>query len=102
MIKLRRFLERGVRHPVWGPLLLLLLVVLLALIAMHEGSESFATDLGELCVGIAITLTVMVFLPRGHVGARVTVTTAGVRGPPEGQPEQRRPRPVAPQILLRL
>ena len=57
MIRLRCLFERGCAHPVLGPILLLVLVLMLALLFLHfaedgHGAESF----GALCVALAAIL----------------------------------------------
>lgn len=42
MIRLRQSIEAGLRHPLWGPLLLVFLAVILAFVALHaieDGAE---------------------------------------------------------------
>lgn len=42
MIRLRQVVEAGLRHPLWGPLLLVFLAVILAFVALHtieDGAE---------------------------------------------------------------
>ena len=63
MIRLRETLERGCRHRWLGPLVILLLVVLIAFVALHEGGEKLFGSAGELCVALAL---VVVSLVRGR------------------------------------
>ncbi|HJU48484.1 MAG TPA: hypothetical protein VJ689_10135 [Gaiellaceae bacterium] len=56
MIRLHRLIDRGRRHPVVGPLVVLLVVLLVALTMLHEGHEGLAGEIGVLCVGIAVLL----------------------------------------------
>lgn len=82
MIRLNRLIERGRRHPVLGPLLVLLVVLLLVLTMVHEGHESVAADAGLLCVGIALLLMVTTLAPpRRRFVVFVDASTPG-RGPP--------------------
>lgn len=102
MIRLRRSLERGLRHPVLGPLLLVLLAVLLAFMVLHETSESIAGEIGELCVGIALVLLTAVVAPPvrrvlGFVGLALAT-----RAPPRPLETRFTPVPARPDILLRL
>lgn len=58
MIRLRYILERGRAHPIFGPILLILLVLLLAMVFLHiayEGMDA-AAGLGAMCVGFATAL----------------------------------------------
>ena len=76
-------IERGCRHRLLGPFVVLLLVVLLAAVFLHavvEGAEA-ASQLGALCVAIAAALGSLLLvrsLPRAYVR---TVDLVG-RGPP--------------------
>lgn len=83
MIALRRKIERWRRHPILGPLLIVLLVLVLAFVFLHESHEKIAADVAELCVGIALLLVAMLLLP----GAVARVLSAPIvhclrRGPP--------------------
>lgn len=82
MIRLRQQIERGLRHPVVGPLLLLLLAVLVVFIALHETSESVAVHVELICVALAIVLLAAVPLVEAlHVATRPLGTNPS-RGPP--------------------
>jgi peptidoglycan/LPS O-acetylase OafA/YrhL len=69
MIRLRETLERACRHRWLGPLVIVLLVVLIAFVAIHEGGEKVFESAGELCVALAaLVLTILVqLLPPGLV-----------------------------------
>ena len=56
MIRLRASIDRGRRHPLLGPLLIVVLVLVIALMMLHEGQESAVADLGPLCIGITLLL----------------------------------------------
>jgi hypothetical protein len=76
-------IERGCRHRLLGPIVILLLVVLLASVFLHvvvEGAEA-AAQLGDLCVAIAAALGSLLLV---RSLPRVYVRTSGVaeRGPP--------------------
>lgn len=103
MIRLRRSLERGLRHPILGPLLVLLLVVLLVLMALHETSESIAGEIGELCVGIVLVLlTAVLATPVRRFMSMVSVALT-TRAPPRPLKTRFTPVPARPDILpLRL
>lgn len=58
MIGLRQTIERGMRHRWLGPLFVILLCLLLAMVylhALHDG-HSTGTELGELCLGLTMML----------------------------------------------
>ena len=59
MIELRRKLERGLRHPLLGPVCLLLLALLLAFTVVH-GAHDQLESCCELVVCIAIVFIVLV------------------------------------------
>lgn len=83
VIQLRRRLERGIRHPVVGPLLILLLAVLLAMTVMHETHESIGGDPGEFCVAlVGVLLALLTFVVQIVAFAHVLAPTLS-RGPPE-------------------
>jgi hypothetical protein len=85
MIRLRQQIERGLRHPVVGPLLVLLLAVLVVFIALHETSEGIAGHVELICVAIAIVLLAAVpFAEALHVAARPLGTNPS-RGPPPAE-----------------
>ena len=81
MIELRRKLERGLRHPLLGPVCLLLLALLLAFTVVH-GAHDQIESCCELVVCIAIVFIVLVCIrpPRARsLSALVQVP----RGPPD-------------------
>lgn len=65
MIELRRKLERGLRHPLLGPLCLVLLALMLAFTVMH-GAHDQMHAAGELvvCVAFLIGAIVSLAMPR--------------------------------------
>ena len=84
MIRLRDILEGGRAHPILGPILLVVLVFLLAMVFLHVAAEGMdaATEVGAICVGIATALGLLVTNRprRGRVHELITVP--GDRGPP--------------------
>ena len=93
VIRLRRSLERGLRHPLLGPLLLLLLVVLLALMVLHETSESIGSEIGQLCIGIALVLLTAVLTGPVRRFVKILGALLTARAPP-CRPKTR-PTPVS-------
>ena len=82
MIRLRQQIERGLRHPVVGPLLLLLLAVLVVFIALHETSEGIAGHVELICVALAMVLLAVLPLTEA---LRLTIRLRGAspsRAPP--------------------
>lgn len=103
MIRLRRDLERGARHPILGPLLILLLVLMLAFTVAHEGNEAAGAKLAELCVGIALILLAFFALSQPSARAGVAVSILSTRAPPRDPRTERRFVPFVPDFLpLRL
>lgn len=95
MIRLRTFLERARRHPVLGPIVLVALVVLLALVFLHaaEDGHEAATQLGALCLAV-LTILGPIVLERIRRTAHVAVAGVPVgRGPPQLEPQRRVTRP---------
>lgn len=82
MIRLRREIERGLRHPLVGPLLLVFLAVLVVFIALHETSDSIAGHVALICVAIAIVLLAAVSLAGVPHPATRSLGTNPPRGPP--------------------
>lgn len=79
---MRGLIDRGRRHPVLGPLLTVLLVLLIAITMLHEGHESIAGDTGMLCVGIALLLMTAVVLASAAPLMRFVDPALPARGPP--------------------
>lgn len=83
MIRLRDMVERGCRHRLFGPIVVLLLVLLLASVFVHvaiEGAEA-AAELGSLCVTVAAALGSLLLL-RSRPSAVVRTAEVAERGPP--------------------
>lgn len=105
VIRLRSLLERGCTHPVLGPILLVLLVLMLAMLFLHfaedgHGVESF----GALCVALAVFLGSLALEPLGRLGHRPVSSSRTDRGPPAPHCV-RRPRLLAgpdPPLALSL
>jgi hypothetical protein len=60
MIRLREVLQRARRHRWLGPLVIVLLVLLVAFVAFHEGSEKLFGSAGELCIAVALVVVSIV------------------------------------------
>ena len=66
MIRLRRTLERCRAHPILGPLVVLLLVLVVVMVSIHtahEGDGHSAIELGAFCLGV-VTLLMIVMVDR--------------------------------------
>ncbi len=96
MIRLRRTIERGMRHRWLGPLFVILFCLLLALVylhALHDG-HSMGTELGELCLGITMMLgAVLLVRLRFRVPLPLVLVRSG-RAPPRPARVRRPPRPA--------
>lgn len=84
MIRLRRMLERGRRHPVLGPLVLVLLVLLLAMVCFHAAHEGWdgAAEVGAVCIAIAAVLGAVVCERSRWRAPLLSVSRRFERGPP--------------------
>ena len=92
MIELRRKLERGLRHPLLGPLCLLLLALLLAFTVMH-GAHDQMHDAGELVVCVAFLLGAIVSLAMPRLFDGVVTAMRAPRGPPPALAPRSHPHP---------
>lgn len=84
MIELRRKIELAVAHPVWGPVVIIALAVLLGLVFIHVvfDDAGFLADVGAICFGV-VTLLAAVLCRRFLLD--VPLRLAGrveKRGPP--------------------
>ena len=58
MIRLRLIFERGRAHPILGPIVIIVLVLLLTMVflhVLHEGMEA-VTEMGTVCIALASAL----------------------------------------------
>lgn len=75
--------ERGRAHPVLGPILLVALIFLLAMVFLHVALEGVeAAELGAMCVAIASVLGLLLAhrTPLHHVPA--LIASSDERAPP--------------------
>lgn len=84
MIRLRRMLERGRKHPVLGPIVLVLLVLLLAMVCFHAAQDGWdgAAEIGALCIGLVTMLAAVVSERARSRTPLLVVTQSLARGPP--------------------
>ncbi len=84
MIRVREILERGRRHPVVGPLVLILLVLLLAMTFVHgaHDSEHMVVEFGGVCMALVTFLGVLLMRSISKALPRIVVASPGDRGPP--------------------
>lgn len=75
-------LERGRAHPLLGPILLVVLVLLLAIVFLHVAQDGNATEIGAMCLALATVLG-LPLLERLHRRlSEPLVAVRGDRGPP--------------------
>ena len=79
VIWLRRQIERGRRHPILGPLVIILLVLLLCFAAAHTTSDQAAVG-GYVCVILGFLVFLSLLVPRPRPSA-LRIAALG-RGPP--------------------
>lgn len=89
MIALRRQIERGIRHPVLGPLCLVLFALLLAFMVIHGAHDQIHE--GELMICVAFLIGAIVSLALPRLRDVVVVALRGARGPPPSAVRAARP-----------
>ena len=63
MIMLRQTIERGTKHRWLGPLFVIVLCLMLALLFLHGLHDSdHATELGEFCLGLVIMFSLLMVI----------------------------------------
>ena len=84
MIELRRRIEFAVTHPVWGPIVIVVLVVLLAAIFIHVVADDtgFVADVGVICFGVASALAAILCRRFPLEAPLLLVGFVQERGPP--------------------
>lgn len=83
MIGLRRRIERGLRHPVFGPLLLVVLLALVVFGALNGASDTLAGAPPLVCVAIVVVLLSALLATRELLVTRCVAAGRQVpRGPP--------------------
>ena len=85
VIRLRQALERGRRHPVLGPILLILLVLLLAMVFLHAAGEGHdaVTEVGAMCMVILTILGPLLLEKARRTPPTSVEPTRDERGPPQ-------------------
>lgn len=102
MIRLRRTLERGRKHPVLGPILLIVLVLLLAMVFLHaaqEGHEA-ATEIGAFYLAILTILGPILLERMRRTPPAAVVQVRGDRSPPRHHLPCQLTRPAPPGTLV--
>ena len=102
MIWLRRTLDRGRAHPILGPILLIVLALLLALVflhAAHEGHDA-ATEVGAFCLAILTILGPLIIERIRRTSPAIVVPVRGDRGPPVSLSRRRVTQPYGAASLL--
>lgn len=88
-------IERGVKHPLLGPLCLILLALLLAFTVIH-GAHDQLHESGDLVVCLAIVIALLLSFVVAELPVLRVVFVSGSRGPP-----RRRVLPAAVPPALR-
>ena len=88
-------LERGCAHPIFGPVLLIVLVLLLAMVFVHTAHDGLGgvTEVGAFCFALASVFWVLVLDGFVRRPPEVRVGTPVERGPPASRAEARLVRP---------
>lgn len=103
MIRLREAIERGLRHPIAGPALLLLLAVLVVFVAMHETTETPPGDAALACAALALVVLTVVPLTVSRPVPTQPAATPQSRAPPLERRGRRAHPPRSPDVVpLRL
>ena len=105
MIRLRKALDRGLRHRWLGPVCLILFVLLMALMFMHTAhdNEHSFTDIGEICLALTVMFAFIVIIRLGWPAVQRLVPVTVGRGPPvTARPITLAASPVAAPVRLRL
>jgi len=84
VIELRRKLERTRAHPILGPIVLILFVLMLAMMFVHAAHDNhdMGTEVGAICLGIATFLGLLVLERLGGYAPKPLIAVRGDRGPP--------------------
>lgn len=84
MIRLRQTLERGRAHPILGPFVVILLVLLLAMMFMHAAHDSqhASVEFGAICISIAMFLGMFLLQRVRESAPTPLLEVRGDRGPP--------------------
>ena len=82
VIRLRQSLETGLRHPLFGPFLLLFLALILAFVVFHSVEHGVEGLLFSCAILAAVTLRLVVILGRTQRTTLDPVPLPG-RGPPD-------------------
>ena len=98
MIRLRCMLERGRAHPVLGPILLIVLVLLLAIVFLHIAQD--ATEVGAMCLALATVVGLLVLARLHRRMSEPLVAVRGDRGPPRVS-DARTPQPAVVAVSSR-
>ncbi len=97
--------ESGRAHPVFGPILLILVVLLLAMVFLHVAHEGIdaAAGVGPICIGIAMALGLFVTSRLRPSLFTQLVSEPGDRGPPRtSQAVPRTPTTIAASLSIPL
>ena len=80
MIALRRLIERGIRHPLLGPLCLILLALLLAFTVIHGAHDQIHQGELVVCIALLIAAVISIAVPRLQIVRLIAASVS--RAPP--------------------
>ena len=82
MIRLRHALQRGLRHPVLGPILLVLLAIVMVMVVVHSTHDQAHQDSPLFAACIALALFALVVLLVSAPRANAPAAWSSARAPP--------------------
>jgi hypothetical protein len=102
VIRLRHLLERGLAHPILGPLVLIVLAVLLSMVFLHVSEDGHGAlgELGAACVALTTVLGSLLLVRRLGLVRSLPRPVPSDRGPPAAI-LPRAPAPVASSLSAR-
>jgi len=101
VIRLRAAIFRGLRHPVLGPAVLLLLALLLALLLVHASLDHFLES-GLICFTAVLAVLTVVATFRRRPGILSSPLARSDRAPPAASPSEATLAFLVPPAPLRL
>jgi hypothetical protein len=84
MIRLRLTIKRGMRHPVLGPVFIVLFALMMVFVCLHgiHESQHMATEIGVVCLGLVSLLSVLLLIRVGRAAPPPVLLVREGRAPP--------------------
>jgi hypothetical protein len=84
MIRLRLTIERGMRHPVLGPVFIVLFALMMVFMCLHgiHDVQHMATEIGLVCLGLVSLLGVLLLIRVGRAAPPPVMLVRQGRAPP--------------------